>query len=975
MDPLIGISNPCQDNLPGISGHLFLTLINTLMAAKCPLGSSESYPEDYGSKISENEEFDFIVIGGGSAGSVVANKLTENENWKVLVLEAGGYPSTISDGKIDSVTVFNGNFDETMNVTQWLNSIDATGDLFDWDEKARVYCMVNKLRGNAKTWYTNQENLNISWKEWKDKLEESFPVQQCVFSKLKDLVNIERSASQSLVDFFYQKLSLGQYCKLQDRIIVDVIANTINNPFLKSGIRAAGCLGLKIETDTMNSVIVGYGGATVKPLGQIKANIEIDEISVTTEFFIVTDTLQTTDLLIGQPITECDGVYVYKTSNYLTERNIILPWDDIEENNIVKINTLDHSVIKPGINIVAVTSDVINCVLRIFYSEQNRNGTTLIIPSNEIQIRQGTGMMSILNLSLQTLEVGKNTCLARGSSTNNNDEKDTKLNSQLNKNVQELTERYPECFGENINLLSNIDIEMHIELTSAVPVVLQGTHEDWQYEPEQSATSCLGLENRKCKWSRGKVLGGCSSINAMIYVRGNKRDYDQWAEMGNVGWDWESVLSNFQKLENLQAEELRGREPIKETIKEAARELGYPSLLEEQPLKPLGYFDSLLTTESGTRLNSAKAFLGKIKHRINLHVTLNALVTKILIDETTKTAIGVEIKIGKRSLKVFARKEVVLSAGTINTPQLLMISGIGPKTHLESLDINVISNLPVGENLQDHAMFGGLYTKINQNAIKPTAPNIILDEIYKYFMYRVGSFSQIMITNMVGFINTRNDSDFPNLQVIHVLNLLNEQYLLPEIMRKFGYTGKVAQRLLDVNKESAMLTLLPILLNPKSRGRILLRNKDPTEKPVIYSGYFTDENEEDLELMLEGIRFTEKLLKTEALAKHNPEIVQINFPQCENFTYRSDEYWKCLIRHVTTTMYHPVGTCKMGPDSDRTAVVDPRLRVYGVKNLRVADASIMPKIVSANTNGPAMMIGHKAGEMIIEDWSKNRDEL
>ncbi|KAJ8983227.1 hypothetical protein NQ317_005316 [Molorchus minor] len=447
--------------------------------------------------------------------------------------------SSVYQGKIDSVVAFSGSFDEVMNARLWLNSIDATGDLFGWDERARIYCMINKLRGNAKTWYSNQESVHLSWKEWKNKLQESFPEQQCVFRKLKDLVNNERNESQNLIDFFYQKLSLGQYCKLQDKVIVDIITNTINDPFLKSGIRAAGCIqppnrnqlqggnvtmvhetwkkvnalhldalrvsgttntsaqSLTIKAGISSGPLVNLGLiflsdlstsnsentvseklfrddwsmlsllslgpvyavrknlqninnrlGIITPLGQIKTNIDIDEISITAEFFVVPDTVQTTDLLIGQPITECDGVYVYKTSEYLklTERNIILPWDAIEENSVVKINTLERTVLKPGINVIAVTSDLINCELRTLHSEQNRNGTTVIIPSNEIQFCHGTGMMSILNLGLQTIEVDKNTCLARGSRNNIDDEIDNRVNSQININVKRLIEQYPECF-------------------------------------------------------------------------------------------------------------------------------------------------------------------------------------------------------------------------------------------------------------------------------------------------------------------------------------------------------------------------------------------------------------------------------------------------------------------------------------------------------------------------------------------------
>lgn len=372
----------------------------------------------------------------------------------------------------------------------------------------------------------------------------------------------------------------------------------------------------------------------------------------------------------------------------------------------------------------------------------------------------------------------------------------------------------------------------------------------------------------------------------MIYLRGHKRDYDQWAEMGNVGWDWDSVLPHFKALENLQVPQLAnstqygrdgfqslswydsGKEkfrqgiynshsnilvgqPVKEAIKEGGRQLYYSSVLEEDSLNLLGYLESLMIIENGVRMNAAKAFLGKVKDRQNLHVALHSTATKIIIDETTKTAKGVEVKVGEKTLKLFANKEVILSGGVINSPQLLMLSGVGPKAHLDSLGIPVIADLPVGENLQDHTIFvGNLFTLDRDSVTQEAAVN----EIYKYFMHRTGRLSEIFITNLVGFINTKGQVDRPNLQFIHVAFKPNDPYLFGEVLRSFNFEEVTAKSFWEADLDLVRMTIFPIVVNPKSRGRILLKSKDPMEKPVIYSGYFTDEEDEDLELTLEGIR-------------------------------------------------------------------------------------------------------------------------
>lgn len=515
---------------------------------------------------------------------------------------------------------------------------------------------------------------------------------------------------------------------------------------------------------------------------------------------------------------------------------------------------------------------------------------------------------------------------------------------------------------------------------------MQKTEEDWGYRTEPSAFSCQGMKGGRCTWPRGKALGGTSTINAMQYVRGNKRDYDTWAELGNPTWDYNSVLTDFRKFEKWLVPELTDagygtsgelgitkytcEQPIRSLIEKTAENLGIPTRDVEDKF---GYFDTPLTVEGGTRSNTAKAFLGTVKHRKNLKVALNAHATRIIFDENT--AKGVEVKIGDKLLTLKTRKEIIISAGSINSPQLLMLSGIGPRDHLETLNIKVIRDLPVGENLQDHVTTCGVYLKIEGDALIPLQPHEVLTELYKYFAFQTGEFTGISLTNFVGFINTKNLTDYPSLQILHTVHFQNDDYLLKTMWSTIEAEEEIWKSLSEFNKRYNMLGVYPTLLQPKSVGKIVLNTNDPFEHPLIYSNYFTDENSEDVKTIVEGIRFLQKLIATEPLSQYNPEILRLNIPNCKELIFDSDEYWECVVRNTAKTLYHPIGTCKMGPKSDPTAVVDSTLKVHGVKGLRVVDASIMPKIVSANTNAASILIGQKGADFIIRDYQGRHEEL
>lgn len=524
------------------------------------------------------------------------------------------------------------------------------------------------------------------------------------------------------------------------------------------------------------------------------------------------------------------------------------------------------------------------------------------------------------------------------------------------------------------------DEEPEVADVPSFPPVLQRSSIDWRYLTQPSPHSCLARDNGRCNWARGKVMGGSSTINYMIYIRGHPRDFDEWQQQGNRGWSYTNVLPYFIKSEdnrNLEKVEAYyhgtgGYQTVEYfpyqdentiAIIKAYEELGL-EFIDQNAEKMIGTMLLQHTTRDGERLSTNGAFIRPIRNkRANLIVQPNSHVTRVLIDPKTKTAFGVEYFHKGRLVQAIAKKEVILSAGAINSPVLLMLSGVGPAHHLEENNIHVIKDLAVGFNLQDHTTIDGVVFQLSNHTATTVSSEELKNNIYDYKETHRGPLSSTGPLQANAFIQTKYEREHgrPDIQIsmdaTNVANFFTDPILTynTAVMPLSFYSGLMAR---------------PILLGPESRGRVLLNSSDPTfGAPVIHANTFSQEI--DLLRIVEGVKQSLNLERTHTFRHLGIELVRIPLPACDHLHFGSDEYWACVAMAYTTTIFHPVGTCKMGPKHDESAVVDSELRVHGIKNLRVIDASIMPKIVRGNTNAAVIMIGERGSDFVKSAWLHN----
>ncbi|KYN16689.1 PREDICTED: glucose dehydrogenase [FAD, quinone]-like [Trachymyrmex cornetzi] len=537
--------------------------------------------------------------------------------------------------------------------------------------------------------------------------------------------------------------------------------------------------------------------------------------------------------------------------------------------------------------------------------------------------------------------------------------------------------------GENPSILSEVPAAFVSQLHSS---------EDYSYDVEPEKFACHGNKNKLCKWSKGKALGGSSTLNAMLYIYGSEKDYNEWSQMGNKDWSYDEVLPYFKKSQSCghgHNDEWRSKycghggplsiryynysQPkIHETVLQAARQMGVPILDTINGDKFIGYGIAQGTLDKGHRVSASKAYLSPIKHRSNLYVMKSTRADAILLDNTRAVGVRMTLKDG-RSIDVKASKEIILSAGSIASPQLLMLSGIGLEKHLREMGIPTIVNLPVGKNLQDHVMWYGLSLTFKNQSATPPSPTFMLDAAYEYLMHNRGPLVNVGGFDLMGFVNVHDPSaKYPDIQFIngHI-----PQWYIPmatTFYNALNVDTKIIQKITEILTEADMLNFFSILLKPKSIGEIRLRSRNPADPVRIYANYFSEQ--EDLDTMLKSLDFLKKMINTETFRRHEFRLHHMDIPDCRHTKSDSDEYWKCNLRHMSSTIFHPVGTTKMGPQGDPTAVVDPRLKVHGVQRLRVIDASIMPTITGGNTNAPTIMIAEKGADFIKEDWAVTDDK-
>lgn len=488
-----------------------------------------------------------------------------------------------------------------------------------------------------------------------------------------------------------------------------------------------------------------------------------------------------------------------------------------------------------------------------------------------------------------------------------------------------------------------------------IPVGYSSTLKDpkvnWLYTTEPDP----GTGGRSHVWPRGKVLGGSSSINGLLYIRGQHADYDGWRQLGCAGWGWDDVAPYFRRAQHqergacdwhatggpLNVSDVTTKHPVSDAVIEACEQAGIPRNDDVNAGSQEGATYYQLTVKNGQRCSAAVAYLHPAMNRPNLQVETNALAGRILFEGNR--AVGVEFRQNGQKRVAMANAEVILAGGAINSPQLLQLSGVGPGELLRQHGIEVVADLPgVGENLQDHYVMSVRY-RLKAGVVsvnEQSKGGRLAGEALKYLFQRKGLLT-LSAAHIAAFCKSRPDLSGPDIQF----------HILPATMDLEKLVNEQKMEL----EAAPGLTIAPCQLRPESRGHIRIKSPDPSVYPAIFANYLADPL--DQEVAVAGLKWARKIGEAPALSPY------VDHEMDPGATVASDAQLLEFARLAGSTIYHPVGTCQMGHGP--MAVVDDQLRVRGLEGLRVVDASVMPRLVSGNTNAPTIMIAEKASDMIL----------
>ncbi|KAK7874204.1 hypothetical protein R5R35_006249 [Gryllus longicercus] len=509
----------------------------------------------------------------------------------------------------------------------------------------------------------------------------------------------------------------------------------------------------------------------------------------------------------------------------------------------------------------------------------------------------------------------------------------------------------------------------------AFAVSAVGTRLDWNYTTVPQENACLS-KGGVCDWPRGKMVSGTGSMHGMMYTRGHPSIYNDWAELGNEGWGYDDVLPYFIKSEHngnpsevdqgyhgfdgpLSVQQFPYHPKLAEAVVAAGEELGYRRG-DLNGKNQTGVNIAQMMQKNGLRDGTPRAFLRPLVGRANIKLATESTVTRVLFDAENR-AVGVRFLDRFGSTKtVYARKEVILSAGTVATPQLLLLSGVGPTEDLEELGIPVIQDLPVGKNLRNHVSVSvGFY--INDTSTE----TLTLQSFNQFLQKRNGPMSGTGLTQTTAFLLSKYATDgVPDLQVFFD----GYNAACSATGRNDECTSGAVEGVHGATCGSRYINARPTNIRPESVGVLRLKSSDPLDYPIIDPQYLTVQK--DVDILVDGIKQLIQFTKTDALKPYNFTLNPVPVSGCEAHQFASDEYWACVVKYSTGPENHQAGTARMGPAGDADAVVDPQLRVHGVSGLRVVDPSVFPWTPNANPVAAIIMVGEKAADMIKAAWAE-----